>query len=207
MGLPCKFKSINNVSRKSSSGNGCGFRSDHTVLDDTDSLFCFNDRTFNFFNLPIAVGRLTIELPSKFNSLSATKFMILSGILAKLLDDRSSFSNEVRVGETMLGGILEKELLARRIVFRPLGRLLGRALAFGLTGCGRPNRLLLADSVLSLVNREMSTNVPGESLLSSTFKDLSNVRLAILGFIVESLFLDKSSVVSLVILAKGELDG
>lgn len=89
---------------------------------------------------------------------------------------------------------------------RPVGRLLGRAPALGESGCGRPNRLLLADRVLSLVNCEMAVNVPGVSLLSSTFNDLSNVRLDISGLSAEILFFDKSRVVSLEILTRRQMN-
>jgi hypothetical protein len=138
-GLPCKFKSINGVSARSSFGNGCGFLGDHTV-EWTDILFCLKDSVFKFDNFPIDDGKLTMQFESKLKSFNATKFDISSGTLARLLCDKSNFSNETKVLETIGLGILDKELFDSNITLNPFGNPSGKGGAFGDSGfTGRPN--------------------------------------------------------------------
>ena len=129
------------------------------------------------------------------------------------MDERSSFSSILRgtVPSRMLFGITGRVLLDKRIVLRPFGRLGGRASAgatgfvFGALGevCGGmifPSWLLLTESDLSFGSFETTANVPGMSLLPSTFSDFRIFRLERFRGRLLSLFLDKSRVVSFAIL-------
>lgn len=207
MGFPCRFKSINGVSVHSSLESGWG----------SFGLIWFrlSERTLRCFNVPMLLGKDVRPLSSRFNSFSLTKEAIVSGSLVSELDERSSFSSILRGLSTRLFGMTENPLLARSIDFKPLGRGDGRALA-GSTGLGTtglpvflddgmillPSELLLADNDLSLGRDEITAKVPGVSLLLSTFKDFKTLRLDRFGSNFLSLFLDKSSVVSLEILRK-----
>mmetsp|Transcript_9641 Transcript_9641/g.20891 ORF Transcript_9641/g.20891 Transcript_9641/m.20891 type:complete len:232 (-) Transcript_9641:295-990(-) len=195
MGLPCRFISINSVSVQSSFGRGWGFVA--------EMWFFRNDRTLSFFSLPTAEGKLTTTLLSRFKSLSESKLAMLSGTVARLFEERSSFSNIFRglLLLTMLRGIVESELFESSIVLRPLGSGVGNALVFffisAALATGRPSKLLLAESVFSFVKDDMEVMLPGVSVLLSTFSDLRTFRLESFELRLTSLFLDRSSVVSL----------
>mmetsp|Transcript_16660 Transcript_16660/g.38104 ORF Transcript_16660/g.38104 Transcript_16660/m.38104 type:complete len:311 (-) Transcript_16660:18-950(-) len=205
MGFPWRFRSISNVLVQSSFGSGCGSFG--------DSLFLRSERTFSFASFPMAGGRSERPLSSRFSSLRALAFAMLSGTEDKLFDERSSFSNIFNglLPLKMLRGIAESELFERSIVLRPFGSFIGSASAVAgaaaaepflllLATAGRqPSRLLLAESVFSLGSVDIASMLPGASLLLSTFNDLSTFSWESFGLSLTSLFFDKSSVVSLTI--------
>ena len=211
MGFPCKFRSIRRVFVQSSFGRGCGF----PVI--IDRWFLLSERTLRCFSLPMAWGRPTTTLSSRFRSARLVRFAMVSGTVAKWFDERSSFSSIFKgvLLSRMLRGMLESALFEINIVLRPLGSIAGRAsVAVGLVRGllvvpvateGRPSRLWLAERVFSFGSDDRTAMVPGEILLWSTLSDLRTLRLESFGSRLLSLFLDKSSVVSLEILFSNEI--
>mmetsp|Transcript_21939 Transcript_21939/g.52211 ORF Transcript_21939/g.52211 Transcript_21939/m.52211 type:complete len:242 (+) Transcript_21939:263-988(+) len=203
MGFPCRFRSIRSVSVQSSSGRGCGWSPAERRLRRSE-------RTLSFVSFPTAAGSPTITLSSRFSSVRPIRSAMVSGTVARLFDERSSFSSILRLLSTMLRGTPDREFLASRIVLSPLGRFAGRA---GRDDddeeeapeeeAGRPSWLSLADSVFSLDSDDRTAKLPGDSLFRSTLSDLRTLRLASFGSSVFSLFPDRSSVVSLEISKTG----